>query len=63
MKSKQESGGARLMRSGKKPVTLGLHKKVHATIKRAAKVDGRPVTQFLEFHGLQAAERILEIQH
>lgn len=57
--AKQASGGARLKAAGKHPVLLGLTADQIATVKAAAEHDGRPVTQFLVYHGLQAAKKIL----
>lgn len=55
----QASGGARLIASGKRPVSLGLLPEQHEKLSAAAALDGRPLTQFLVFHGLKAAEKIL----
>lgn len=55
----QKSGGARLVESGKKPILLGPTKSEHEILKSAAEKEGRPVTQFLLFHGLKAAKKIL----
>lgn len=57
--SKPISGGARLVQSGKHPVLLGLTPEQRDIIGRAAKEDGRPLTQFFIHHGLAAAKRIL----
>lgn len=57
---KQKSGGARLIEAGKRPVLLGPTQEQHAFISAAAITDGRPMTQFLIFHGLKAAEKILK---
>lgn len=57
---RQASGGARLVASGKRPVLLGLAPDQHECIAEAAAATGRPVTQFLIFHGLMAAKKILE---
>jgi len=57
-KTKQTSGGARLKASGKVPVLLGLLPEEAEEIRAAAKLDGRPVTQFLTYHGLAAAKKI-----
>jgi uncharacterized protein (DUF1778 family) len=56
-KNKQMSGGARLRASGKRAVLLGLTPEQHAAIRAAAESEGRPVTQFLVFHGLAAAKK------
>jgi uncharacterized protein (DUF1778 family) len=59
-KPKQASGGARLKAAGKVAVLLGLRPDQAATLRAAAEKDGRPLTQFLVFHGLAAAEKILK---
>lgn len=56
----QKSGGSRLIASGKKPVLLGIEPEKHKLLSNAAIADGRPLTQFLLFHGLVAAEKILK---
>lgn len=56
---KQLSGGARLIESGRRPVLLGVPGEQHDLLTEAAQADGRPLTQFLLFHGLRAAEKIL----
>jgi len=56
---RQASGGARLVSSGKRPVLLGLTPEQHERLSAAAESEGRPLTQFLAFHGLKAAESIL----
>jgi len=60
---KQASGGARLRAAGKRAVLLGLTPEQHTKIREAAEIDRRPVTQFLTFHGLAAAEKILKKTH
>jgi len=59
-KTKQASGGARLAAAGKQPILLGVTPEQKEKLKAAATTDGRPLTQFLVFHGLQAAEKILK---
>ena len=56
---KQASGGSRLKASGRKPVLLGLTPSEHSKVRRAAKIERRPMTQFLLRYGLAAAEKIL----
>lgn len=60
MAVKRLSGGARLARSGKRPILLGVTAEQYDEISRAASADGRPMTQFLIFHGLRAAKKILK---
>lgn len=57
---KQASGGAKLKAAGKHPVLIGLTADQREKIQEAAATDGRPVTQFLVYHGLMAAKKILE---
>ncbi len=57
---KRPSGGAQLALSGKRPVLIGLTPAQHQKIRDAADADGRPMTQFLTYHGLVAAEKILK---
>lgn len=59
-KSSQASGGKRLVASGKHPVTLGLLPEQRDRLRAAAQAEGRPVTQFVIYHALQAAEKILK---
>ena len=59
MTKKTLSGGARLISSGKSPVLLGLTPDQKVILRSAADADGRPLTQFLVFHGLVAAKKIL----
>jgi uncharacterized protein (DUF1778 family) len=56
--TKQLSGGARLLAAGKKPVCLGLTEDQHDLLRLAAQAEGRPITQFVTFHALQAAKKI-----
>lgn len=58
--TKQASGGARLIASGKRPVTLGVPPDDHAILAEAAKLDGRPLTQFVLHYALAAAKKKLE---
>jgi uncharacterized protein (DUF1778 family) len=57
---RQRSGGARLLASGRRPVTLGVEPSDHDTLRKAAQLDRRPITQFLIHYGLVAAKKILE---
>lgn len=60
MKKTQLSGGARLMKAGKKPILIGPTEDEKALLDQAAKEDGRPTTQFVLFHALAAAKKILQ---
>jgi uncharacterized protein (DUF1778 family) len=59
-KPKQASGGARLTASGKRPMLLGWPQEQAELIQAAALADGRKMTQFVMFHALQAAKKMLE---
>ncbi len=59
-KKKPQSSGARLTAAGLKPVQLWLTQELHDLIFSAAAADGRAATQFLIFHGVKAAKKILE---
>lgn len=58
MRTKQLSGGARLLAAGKKPVCLGLTEAEHGLLREAAALEGRPMTQFALFHALAAAKKL-----
>lgn len=60
MASKQTSGGARLVASGKSPILLGVTGAEKKILKKAADIEKRPMTQFLLFHGIMAARKIIE---
>lgn len=59
-KNEQLSGGARLTAAGKVAVLLGVDPADIEIIRAAAEKEKRPVTQFLLYHGLEAAKKILE---
>ncbi len=59
-KKKALSGGARLMGGGLKPIVCGMTPAEHELLRRAAEAEHRPMTQFLLFYGLAAAEKILK---
>jgi uncharacterized protein (DUF1778 family) len=56
---KQLSGGAKLKAAGRKPLLLGVTAEQLGLIRQAAAIELRPVTQFVTFHVLRAAERII----
>jgi hypothetical protein len=60
LKSKSGSGGARLMRSGKKPVLLGISPEDHRLWKLAASLERRPLTQYIVFHMARITEENLK---
>ena len=53
------SGGAKLMASGKRPMSLGWPPDELAKIRQAAKKSGQYMTQFVVHHALMAAEEII----
>ena len=53
------SGGARMKASGKHPVLLGLTTDEREFLRRAAELDGRPLTQLFMFHTFAAARKII----
>ena len=53
---------AGLKPAGLRPVLLGLSPDDAAILQAAARMDGRPMTQFILWHGLRAAEQILKEQ-
>lgn len=61
--AKQKSGGAQLIARGKKPITLGVSPEDKKTLDDAAKAEGRPTTQFVLYHALQAAKKVLATAH
>lgn len=54
------SGGARMKAANRHPVLLGLDPSQLELARKAAKLDGRPLTQFFIFHALAAGKIILE---
>ena len=53
------SGAAKMKAAGKLPVLLGITPEQKAQLKAAAKLEGRPLTQYVVFHSLQTAARQL----
>lgn len=60
LKSKATSGGARMAAAGYQPVQIWLRPEDKEKLFEAAKASGQKATQFLVFHGLMAAEKILK---
>ncbi len=60
-KRKQMSGGAKLKASGKRAILLGVTPEQFEKLKFAASLEMRPVTQFVTFYAVQAADRIISI--
>jgi uncharacterized protein (DUF1778 family) len=58
-KRKQMSGGAKLKAAGKKAILLGVTPDQFDRLRLAASLEMRPVTQFVTFHAVQAAERLI----
>jgi uncharacterized protein (DUF1778 family) len=48
-----------MQKAGRKAILLGVTPEQHALIVQAAKIELRPVTQFVIFHALQAAEQVI----
>jgi uncharacterized protein (DUF1778 family) len=59
MSAKPESGGARMIRTGRKPILLGPTEAEKEILDRAAAIDGRKTTPFVLHHALVAAKKIL----
>jgi hypothetical protein len=58
-KRKQLSGGAKMRLAGRKAILLGVTVEQLEKIRRAAQIELRPVAQFVCFHAVQAAEKLL----
>jgi uncharacterized protein (DUF1778 family) len=56
---KQLSGGAKMKASGKKPILLGVTPEQFDKIKLAASLEMRPVSQFVTFYAVKAAEAVI----
>lgn len=56
--TKPESGGARLMRLGKKPVVLGLTPEQHELASAVAKIEERAITEVILRYALRCLEQI-----
>jgi uncharacterized protein (DUF1778 family) len=52
------SGGAKLKAAGKHAVMLGLHPEIYKLLNNAAVVEGRPLTQYITFHAVNAARSL-----
>jgi uncharacterized protein (DUF1778 family) len=55
--SKPLSGGAKMKLAGKRGILLGVTPEVYDTLRAAADREMRPLTQFILFHAMVAAER------
>ena len=58
-KRQQPSGAAKMKKAGKLPVMLGVLPDDLDKIRKAANMELRPVSQFVLFHALRAAEKLL----
>ncbi len=58
-KRKQLSGGAKLKASGRKAIMLGVTPAQFDNLKLAASLEMRPVSQFVTFYAVQAAETVI----
>ena len=57
---KRPSGGAAIKAAGKSAMLLGWSPGDRALIEAAARIDGRPMTQFVQRAALAAAKKILK---
>lgn len=58
-KRKPLSGGAKLKASGRKAIMLAVTPEQFDTFKLAASLEMRPVSQFVTYYALQAAEKAI----
>ncbi|MCI0705768.1 MAG: DUF1778 domain-containing protein [Planctomycetia bacterium] len=58
-KRKQLSGGAKMKLAGKKAILLGITPEQFDKIKLAASLEMRPVTQFVTFYAVTAADAVI----
>lgn len=58
-KRKQKSGGAKLKASGRKAILLGVTPEQFDKIKLAASLEMRPVSQFVTFYAVKAADTVI----
>jgi uncharacterized protein (DUF1778 family) len=56
----RESGGARLVAAGRRPVSLGLLPAEYDAIKAAAEAKEMPMTEFVTTAAVRAAQSFLE---
>lgn len=56
---KQLSGGAKMKAAGKLPILLGVTPQQMKLFRKAAALEMRPVTQWVIFHAVHAASRLL----
>jgi uncharacterized protein (DUF1778 family) len=56
MKRKQLSGGAKLKKAGKHAILLGVSPEVYEKLRRGAQIQMRPLSQFIVYHAVKAAE-------
>ena len=53
------SGGAKLKAAGRRAVMLGLSPDVHAVLSQAAAIEMRPLSQFIIFYAIGAANEVI----
>ena len=58
-KRKRLSGGAKLKAAGKHAIMLGVRQADYKLLKAAADMTMRPVSQFVVFHALAAADAVI----
>jgi hypothetical protein len=58
-KKKPMSGAAKMKAAGRKAIMLGVPPDQFDKLKLAASLEMRPVSQFVMFHAVQAAEKII----
>lgn len=58
-KRKPMSGGAKLKASGRKAIMLAVTPEQADKLKLAASLEMRPVSQFVTFYAIQAAEKVI----
>jgi uncharacterized protein (DUF1778 family) len=56
-KRKQLSGAAKLKKAGRRAILLGVAPDVYERLRQAADIEMRPLSRFILFHALQAAEK------
>jgi uncharacterized protein (DUF1778 family) len=56
----KQTGTRRMAQLGYKPVQLWLTKELHALVRAAAELDGRPMTQFLIQAGVAKASEVFD---
>lgn len=60
---KQLSGAQKLKAYGRRAILLGVWPEDHERLSAAAQLERRPLSQFIVFHAMQAAERLVASRH